>query len=196
MNSNAEKLIEKLKGDADFQKKIAGLGNKEQVVEAAKAEGIQLSVEDIDAVNIAMQREMVKNIDQSTPAGQFLAKMLGDKEFAERVMIQTEEEEVLGLAKGEGISLTVQDLEEVNQTLAALASGNNAAVAKTGELSEEDLEQVAGGFVLSGVTISIVTSALTVSALLVSITGISVASLVATIVSSAGSADRDIRDLG
>lgn len=169
MNSNVEKMIQKLKENPDFQKKIVAAASREQVIELAKEEGIQLTSEDIDVVNEVSQQDAIANIDQSRPAGKFLAKMLGDKDFAEQVVIQTDPEALLDLAKEEGISLTMQDMEEVNQALIALSGGNNAATVEAGELSEEDLEQVAGGFAI----MTCVTVATTIMSMVSTITAMS-----------------------
>lgn len=140
-----EQMIQKLKEDTAFAGRIAALTTREAVVEEARRSGIELSVGDIDAVNDAMQQELIRSIDQTMPAGKFLHLLLTDQKFAQEVMAQTEVEEVISLAKSQGIDLTEQDIAEVNKTLLAL-SGRTSAAPQNGELSEEDLEQVAGGF--------------------------------------------------
>jgi hypothetical protein len=72
--------------------------------------------------------------------------------------------------------ITAGDVDEVNRTLAVLSGRQVSGTA--GELSEEDLEQVAGGVVLTSVTDFVATAVL--------ITGtISVFTVSATVVVSA-----------
>lgn len=67
-------------------------------------------------------------------------KMTEDKSFAEKILLQTEKEKVIELAKAEGITLTLEDIEGVNEIIRQTAQPKNE-----GELSEEELENVAGG---------------------------------------------------
>ena len=69
-----------------------------------------------------------------------LKKMKEDKAFAEKVLAQTEKEKVIEIAKNEGIELTLENIDEVNEVLTQAVSKQ-----AEGELSEEELENVAGG---------------------------------------------------
>ncbi|MBK5246749.1 MAG: Nif11-like leader peptide family natural product precursor [Peptostreptococcaceae bacterium] len=83
-----------------------------------------------------------------------LNKMKEDKAFAEKVIAQTETEKVIEIAKNEGIELTIENIDEVNEVLRQVISKQSE-----GELSEEELENVAGGtFAISAM------AAITVSA--------------------------------
>lgn len=70
-----------------------------------------------------------------------LKKMSGDKAFAEKILSQTEKEKVIEIALEEGIALTLEDIDEANVVIAKALEKQNE-----GELSEEELENVAGGF--------------------------------------------------
>jgi len=141
MNNQVEQFLLKAKEDASFIQKISAMKTREEVVEAAKAEGIQLTVEDIDAVNEALRQESLKNISKDTPIGQFISKLIEDKSFAELVMSQTDVEEIIRIAGEAGIAITSEDLSEINKAMKGKSPSQNNSV----ELSEEDLEQVAGG---------------------------------------------------
>ena len=157
--NQVEQMIQKLKEDQEFARKISSLPTKEEVVAAALQEGFQISTDDIDGINEAIQQELVNSIDQSVPAGKFLARMLTDQNFAQEVMAKTEVEEVLVLAREQGINLIAQDVAEVNQTLRALSGRSAVSAPQNGELTEGDLEQVAGGTELIRVGESIMMSA-------------------------------------
>ncbi len=80
-------------------------------------------------------------------------KMKEDKTFAESILSQTEKEKVIELAKSEGIEMTLEDIDEAN---AIILKGIQTK--QEGELSEEELENVAGGFLIE-VGIGLLTSA-------------------------------------
>lgn len=84
------------------------------------------------------------------PAIQLLQKMEEDKVFAEKIFQQTEMDDVLRIAKEKGFSLTVEDVIEVNALLNSFLKKNN----DFGELSEDDLELVAGGFAFEALTLT------------------------------------------
>ena len=69
-----------------------------------------------------------------------LKKMNEDKEFAENILSQTEREKVIELAKEEGIELTLDNIDEVNEIIKKAIENFH-----DGELSEEELENVSGG---------------------------------------------------
>ena len=85
----------------------------------AQSQGISLTTEDVDLVNEAIKQEWLESIDTETPAGAFVHKMMMDN----------------------------NDLQEANQQLQQI-SGQRGPTQK-GELSEEDLEQDRGTFLLS-----------------------------------------------
>lgn len=68
------------------------------------------------------------------------SKMSEDKAFAELILSQTERDMVIELAGKAGISLTPEDIDEANRVTERLR-----AFYQDNELSEEDLEAVAGG---------------------------------------------------
>ena len=67
-------------------------------------------------------------------------KMNEDKDFAEKILIQTEKEKVIELAKEEGIEITLANIDEVNEIIKEAMENLH-----DGELSEEELESVSGG---------------------------------------------------
>lgn len=77
-----------------------------------------------------------------TPAEQLLQKMGEDKTFAETILKQSEIENIIQLVKEEGIELTREDIDEANAIIhkAAEISRNN-----NDELTDKELENVAGG---------------------------------------------------
>jgi len=191
MSNPVKQFILKAKENPAFIQKIAALKTREEIVEAAKAEGIELSVEDIDTVNEALREESLKNIPKDTPVGKFISKLIEDKSFAELVMSQTDVEEVLRASKKSGIAITAEDLSEINKIIGTM-SGAAPAEPSYGELSEEDLEQVAGGFlgtsiteiVTSAVTFSIISAATVSSAAITAATAASVGATLATAIAS------------
>jgi predicted ribosomally synthesized peptide with nif11-like leader len=78
----------------------------------------------------------------STPAEQLLKKMGEDKAFAETILKQNEIEKVIELAEEEGIALTQEDIDEANAIIQKIVEMQNNS---QGELTEEELENVAGG---------------------------------------------------
>ncbi|MDD4565940.1 MAG: Nif11-like leader peptide family natural product precursor [Eubacteriales bacterium] len=79
-----------------------------------------------------------------------LKKMGEDKLFAEKILSQTEKEKVIEIAKDEGVEITIEDIDEVNEMLTKALK-----MKKEGELSEEELENVAGGVALEILTVSV-----------------------------------------
>lgn len=75
---------------------------------------------------------------------QLQAKIEADQGFVEKLFVLESPEEVQGFLKAEGLDF---ELEEINMLKDALAK----AVAKSegAELSDEDLEEVAGGIVIT-----------------------------------------------
>jgi predicted ribosomally synthesized peptide with nif11-like leader len=82
----------------------------------------------------------------TTSAEMLLKKMEADKSFTEKILSRTEMEEVIEIAKGEGIELTMEDIGEINEAIAKALQSK-----KEGELTAEELENVAGGDVMGGV---------------------------------------------
>ena len=79
-----------------------------------------------------------------------LKKMNEDKEFAEKLLSQTENEKVIELAEREGIDITLDNIIEINEIIKE-AMGNF----HDGELSEEELENVSGGGFLLGLAVGL-----------------------------------------
>ena len=81
-------------------------------------------------------------------------KMNEDKCFAEKIVSQKENEKLIEIAKGEGIELSVKDIDEANEIVKKAMEAKNE-----GELSEEELENVAGGtFAMTSISITITAS--------------------------------------
>lgn len=78
-----------------------------------------------------------------------LKKMSEDKDFAEKILSQTEREKVIEIAGGEGIELASEDIDEANEAISKALQTK-----KEGELSEEELENVAGGFIFEATVAS------------------------------------------
>lgn len=69
------------------------------------------------------------------------AKIEGDQTFAEKLIALETPEEVQNLLKAEGLDFTFEDINMLREALLkTLSKGEN------GELSDADLEEVAGGF--------------------------------------------------
>jgi predicted ribosomally synthesized peptide with nif11-like leader len=83
-----------------------------------------------------------------------LKKMNEDKVFAEKILSQTEKEKVIEIAKGEGIELTMEGIDEANEIIVKVLQPESE-----GELSEEDLEKVAGGGLFKDINASLKFSA-------------------------------------
>jgi predicted ribosomally synthesized peptide with nif11-like leader len=79
-------------------------------------------------------------------ANLLLKKMTEDKVFAERILAQTDRNKVIETAAEAGIDMKLEDIDEFNEIFAKITAPQNK-----GELSEEELESVAGGtgFILS-----------------------------------------------
>lgn len=75
----------------------------------------------------------------------FLKKMETDKAFAETILQQDEVEKVIELAAAEGIAITSADIDEANEVIRKVFELQQTE----GELSEEELENVAGGTALA-----------------------------------------------
>lgn len=71
----------------------------------------------------------------------FFAKINEDQSFAERIRNTKDFSQAFELAKEQGIELTIDDLKEIK----SIALQVKEAKANTSELSEEELENVAGG---------------------------------------------------
>lgn len=73
----------------------------------------------------------------------FLKKLVDDKEFGEKIFKEENKaEDVQNIAKEAGIELTLEEVNEVKELIIKAYDSQNE-----GELSEEDLENVAGGLV-------------------------------------------------
>lgn len=84
-----------------------------------------------------------------------LKKMIEDKTFAEKIISQTEREKVIEIARNEGIEIISEDIDEANEAISKALQ-----VKKEGELTDEELESVAGGSII----LTAITSVATVSA--------------------------------
>ena len=78
---------------------------------------------------------------------QKFAEVFADKEFAEKVLALTEPEDVQKAFADKGIDLSIEDVKAIGRMLAENQDG---------ELSEEALLDVAGGFAITGVTVAAV----------------------------------------
>lgn len=115
-------------------------------------------------------------------------KMKEDKEFAEKILQQKEREKVIEIAKAEGINITLEDIDEAN---AIIQKSVNMQQSQTeGELSEEELENVAGGTLVSAV-LSIVSVVLSVTGTISGVVSVSVSATVTAGVSAGISASQE-----
>ena len=162
MKESVNQFIQGMKEDPSFGQKVIECTSKEGVVALAQSQGISLTTEDVDLVNEAMKQEWLESINTETPAGAFVHKMMEDTAFAEKIVTEQDLEEVIKLAAEEGLVLTLEDLQEANQQLQQMTGQRDPT--QNGQLSEEDLEQVAGGFALSSITEAVTMSGLMVSA--------------------------------
>lgn len=168
---NAERFVQKMKEDLNFSEKVVACQTKQQVVDEANAMGIELREEEIDEVNTLLRNERLAAIDQTTNAGRLLAKMLEDNVFAEQILGLTEVEEAIKAATRVGIPITEEDIEQANKVLGFGADSYHQT--SGGELSEEDLEGVAGGTLLTSIGELIISLATSVS--------VTVSTIVATV---------------
>ena len=100
---------------------------------------------------------------------ELIKKMQDDKDFAEQILTCKENDEAIVLAKEQGIDLTLENIVEVNEVL------QFAQRQQDGELTEEELEQVAGGtgeWATAATAIMLTTVTLTIA-----VTGISIYSI-------------------
>lgn len=70
-------------------------------------------------------------------------KVLGDSAVIEKLMDAKSTEEAKGVLAAEGLTLTDEEMDQLGKTLDAVAAGD-------GELSEDQLEDVAGGILIAG----------------------------------------------
>lgn len=96
---------------------------------------------------------------------ELIKKMQDDKKFAEKIMTCKENDEVIAFANEEEIDLTLENIVEVNETF------KFAQRMEDGELTEEELEQVAGGTMEVIATIAL---AATATVIVVSLVGASI----------------------
>jgi len=72
--------------------------------------------------------------------GQLQSKLETDKEFAEKLISLKTPEEMQSLLKEQGIEFTIEEIEVLREAMAEVAAKGDA-----GELSDKELEDVAGG---------------------------------------------------
>ncbi len=77
---------------------------------------------------------------------QLYTKLEADKSLGEKLFSLETPEEVQGLLKEQGIEFTLDEINEIKEALA-----KSIAKAGSGELSDEDLENVAGGGVITAI---------------------------------------------
>jgi predicted ribosomally synthesized peptide with nif11-like leader len=73
-----------------------------------------------------------------------LKEIFADKEFVEKVLAMETAEEVQAAIKEKGVEISVSEIESVKAELA-----NQASSPDSDEVSDEQLENVAGGFAIS-----------------------------------------------
>lgn len=74
----------------------------------------------------------------------FFKKLGEDKEFAEKIFKEeNEKEDVQTIAKEAGIELSLEEIVEAREIIVKVLDKQ-----KEGELSDDDLESVAGGFLI------------------------------------------------
>lgn len=97
-------------------------------------------------------------------------KMNEDKAFAEKLLSQTENEKLIEVAKEEGIELALEDIAEANEIIAKAMEKKNE-----GELSEDELENVAGGgFIMTAISVSVATAQSAAATLSVALSAIKI----------------------
>lgn len=74
-------------------------------------------------------------------------ELLMNEEFLDKLGTCEDDQSVVALFNSEGIDMTVEEIEEISRKSAEVAKA-----ATDGELKEEELETVAGGFVISFTT--------------------------------------------
>ena len=72
-----------------------------------------------------------------------LKELLSDEAFAKQILSAESAESVQAMLEEKGVSLTIEEIEKTGELLEHYAEGQD------GELSEDDLEGVAGGVDLS-----------------------------------------------
>lgn len=150
---SVEHFIKRMKEDQNFAQKIVMCSTKEQLVKEAKMVGIELREEDINQVKEILRSETLTKTFETTDAGRFILKLMDDQDFALRVLKQPEVEGVIEVAKESGFALSQQDILEADRILGTHLGETNSVM--NAELSEEDLEQVAGGTLLTSTEIII-----------------------------------------
>ena len=185
MNNAVEKFIKKMKEDHEFAEKVGTLASKTEVINAAKEISIELTEDDIDMINKTLLQDSAASLRQSGPTGEFLSKMMTDKEFAERVLSQPDEDSILQISEAEGFHLTGSDIGEINRILSTAGTPAKQDIGMTGELSEEDLEQVAGGIVGTSVVETALATIFTATALSAAITAATALPVISTIILTA-----------
>ena len=87
--------------------------------------------------------ELLRESDPAQAArAEHMNEVFGDTEFMAQFFACDEKEDMIKLCEERGISMTMEELDEI---LGAIADTYNKLVANDGELSDEELEQVAGG---------------------------------------------------
>lgn len=93
-----------------------------------------------------------------------LEAVLKDKQFAQHLLTLEAPEDVKKAFGGKGIHFTLEEVKEIGAALSEQASS-----LKDGELSQENLEAVSGGFVITGIT------AIGIAKLLIGVAGLGLA---------------------
>lgn len=153
MKENVERFVKRMKEDPAFAQIIASQSTKDRIVEIACAQGFDLAAEDIDTVNATLRQEIIDRVDQTKAAGRLLTLMLEDSDFAAEILPETEAENIVKKATEAGIVITEEEADSLKGTINALFGLSSPP--GYGELSEDDLEQVAGGTMLTSTEISI-----------------------------------------
>jgi predicted ribosomally synthesized peptide with nif11-like leader len=81
-----------------------------------------------------------------------LKEIFADKEFVEEVLAMETAEEVQAAIKEKGVELTLEEIDQTREQLVKIAENGE-------EVSDEELEQVAGGFAITACLIGIAVAA-------------------------------------
>jgi predicted ribosomally synthesized peptide with nif11-like leader len=89
-----------------------------------------------------------------TKSAEILLKRMGeDRAFAEKILSQTEKEKVIEIAKDEGIELTMEDIDEINESITKvlqLKKGRRTVRGRTGKCGRRGLGSLLGDGNISG----------------------------------------------
>ena len=147
----AKEFFTKMAGDEELAEKIKAAGTDvDELIRLGREKGLEFTAEDLKAVH----DETGKLVGEGLQV--FLEKVSTDKKLARKVEeAGTDVDEIIRLGKENGCEFTADKLMALQ----------NLTVKSDVELSDEELEKVAGGFVTLGVAlVATIAAAIVVSA--------------------------------